>query len=239
MDDKTRESLRNALRERREALWREVASEEERLAAIADDRESELEERAQEENAARILDRLDERGKREIEAIDAALRRMADGSYGKCAHCGKAIAIARLRALPEASLCTDCTVSLERQRRGENESSQATIPADEAAMHQGEDGLTDQEVTTLLLDRLSEDDRIDIDELDLECRSGVLHLSGTLPNEVQHELLRQEVMEVLGFCEVDDQIEIGGVNWEEQLPPSPEVPEEDEPSEPEGRGRKR
>ena len=88
MDPKVCESLERLLRNRRDALWREVASEEERLSAIAEDRESEWEERAQEENAARILDRLDERGKREIEAIDAALRRMREGSYGKCSSCG-------------------------------------------------------------------------------------------------------------------------------------------------------
>jgi RNA polymerase-binding protein DksA len=238
MDGKSREALRRALRSRRDALWREVRSEEERLAAIAEDRESELEERAQEETATRILDRLDERGKREIEAIDAALRRMEKGSYGRCERCGKAISIARLRALPEAALCTDCTASAEREHRA-NEMRRSSNATDEPAMIQRDDRLTDQEVTTLLLDRFSEDDRIDIDELDLECRAGVVHLSGTLPNEVQHELLRQEIMEVLGFCEVDDQIEIGGVRWEEQLPPSAEVADEDEQTESESRGRKR
>jgi RNA polymerase-binding transcription factor DksA len=220
-------------------LWREVASEEERLTAIAEDRESELEERAQEENATRILDRLDERGKREIEAIDAALRRMEEGSYGRCARCGEAISVARLRALPEASLCTECSASAEHEHRAEREvSNRSTLTADEAAFHRREDALTDLEVTTLLLDRLSEDDRIDVDELDLECRAGVIYLAGTLPNEVQHELLRQEVMEVLGFCDVDDRIEIGGVSWEEQQPQSPDVADEDETAGSEGRGRK-
>lgn len=238
MDRKRRESLQRALRDRREALWREVASEEERLAALAEDRESELEERAQEEIAARILDRLDERGKREIEAIDAALRRMREGSYGKCSSCGKPISVARLQAVPEASLCADCTSVRERERRAAGESSPSTT-APEAEFHESEDRLTDQEVTTLLLDRLSEDDRIDVDELDVECRAGVIHLSGTLPNEAQHELLRQEIMEMLGSCDVDDQIEIGGVRWEEQTSPSPEVMDEDDSAEPEGRGRKR
>lgn len=242
MESKTRDALRRTLQSRREALWREVASEEERLAAIGEERESELEERVQEEIAARVLDRLDERGKREIEAIDAALCRMDDGTYGKCTACGKAIPVARLRALPEALLCSECSSSTENDRRAESEASQLQDLSDEAAMHQGEDRLTDQEATTLLLDRLSADDRIDIDDLDVECREGVVHLSGTLPNDVQHELLRQELMEVLGFCDVEDRIEIGGISWEEQEPPSLEVAEEEDtaetPETPAG-GRKR
>jgi RNA polymerase-binding transcription factor len=239
MDQKTSDSLRLSLRARRNALWREVASEEERLAAIGEERESELEERVQAEIAARVLDRLDERGKREIEAIDAALRRMEEGVYGKCARCGRAISLARLRALPEALLCGDCITSAEDERRSERESSPATLTVDEASFHERADRLTDLEVTTLLLDRLSEDERIDIDDLDVECRAGVLHLSGSLPNAAQHELLRQEVMEILGFCDVDDRIEIGGIPWEEQQPPSPDVAEEDESAEAKRRGPKR
>ena len=70
------------LRRRREALFREVADTEADLQFIAEDRESEFEERAQEERAARLFARLDLRGKHAIEEIDAALRRIAYGSYG-------------------------------------------------------------------------------------------------------------------------------------------------------------
>jgi RNA polymerase-binding transcription factor len=40
--------------------------------------------------------------------IDAALRRIEDGSYGTCTNCGKEIAVGRLEAHPWASLCIDC-----------------------------------------------------------------------------------------------------------------------------------
>ena len=43
-----------------------------------------------------------------IEEIDAALERLADGTYGTCERCGKAIPKARLEALPHAALCIDC-----------------------------------------------------------------------------------------------------------------------------------
>ena len=41
-------------------------------------------------------------------AIDAALRRIDNGTYGVCTNCGKPISEERLEALPWASLCIDC-----------------------------------------------------------------------------------------------------------------------------------
>ncbi|HEU5421466.1 MAG TPA: TraR/DksA C4-type zinc finger protein [Streptosporangiaceae bacterium] len=43
-----------------------------------------------------------------LAAIDAALSRLAAGSYGTCARCGGAIAAARLAARPTAGTCIDC-----------------------------------------------------------------------------------------------------------------------------------
>ena len=40
--------------------------------------------------------------------VDAALERLAGGSYGTCVRCGESIPIDRLRARPEASLCIAC-----------------------------------------------------------------------------------------------------------------------------------
>jgi RNA polymerase-binding transcription factor DksA len=45
---------------------------------------------------------------RELAAADAALTRVADGSYGVCISCGRAIAPARLEARPTSTLCIDC-----------------------------------------------------------------------------------------------------------------------------------
>ena len=41
-------------------------------------------------------------------AIDAALGRIDDGTYGVCTNCGKPIGEERLEALPWAELCIDC-----------------------------------------------------------------------------------------------------------------------------------
>ena len=44
----------------------------------------------------------------ELREIDAALERLADGSFGRCELCGERIAYGRLSALPFATLCIEC-----------------------------------------------------------------------------------------------------------------------------------
>jgi DnaK suppressor protein len=48
-----------------------------------------------------------------LEQIDAALGRIEKGSYGKCESCGRAIAKARLDAIPYAALCVRCASQQE------------------------------------------------------------------------------------------------------------------------------
>lgn len=50
----------------------------------------------------------------ELQAVRAALRRLADGSYGNCLECGEPIEAQRLGALPQAALCAGCQSQLER-----------------------------------------------------------------------------------------------------------------------------
>jgi hypothetical protein len=46
---------------------------------------------------------------RELAEIDAALARIEDGTYGRCEVCGHAIGFQRLRAVPEARTCVNCS----------------------------------------------------------------------------------------------------------------------------------
>jgi DnaK suppressor protein len=54
---------------------------------------------------------LEEGAQQTLDEIDAALKRIDDGTYGLCEICGKPIGEERLRALPWARLC------IEDQRR--------------------------------------------------------------------------------------------------------------------------
>ena len=71
------------------------------------------------ETATVTLDReidytLEENSTRMLAAVDSALERIENGSYGTCANCGRAIAEERLEAYPWASLCIDCKRDAER-----------------------------------------------------------------------------------------------------------------------------
>ena len=51
----------------------------------------------------------------ELEEIDAALGRIAEGTYGECEECGGDIGAARLEAQPTARLCIACQERLEQR----------------------------------------------------------------------------------------------------------------------------
>jgi DnaK suppressor protein len=51
-----------------------------------------------------------------LSQIDEAIRRLEKGEYGSCAHCGREIAEARLKALPFATLCLECQENEEEAR---------------------------------------------------------------------------------------------------------------------------
>jgi DnaK suppressor protein len=56
---------------------------------------------------------LEENAEHMLADIDAALRRIDDGSFGRCTNCDREIAPARLEARPWATLCIDCQRSSE------------------------------------------------------------------------------------------------------------------------------
>ena len=64
-----------------------------------------------------------------LNKIDAALRRLDEGTYGGCLECGEEISEARLRALPFAMRCKDCEEAREtaeqRERMAARRSSSA------------------------------------------------------------------------------------------------------------------
>jgi DnaK suppressor protein len=51
----------------------------------------------------------------ELEEIDAALGRIAEGSYGECEECGGNIGAARLEVQPTARFCIGCQEKLEQR----------------------------------------------------------------------------------------------------------------------------
>jgi DnaK suppressor protein len=52
---------------------------------------------------------------RELASIEKALERMREGNYGSCEACACDIPMARLQALPYATLCIRCQREVEKQ----------------------------------------------------------------------------------------------------------------------------
>ncbi|MEJ8561968.1 TraR/DksA family transcriptional regulator [Yoonia sp. GPGPB17] len=58
-----------------------------------------------------VLERLGQANQQEVRLLNAALKRIADGSYGVCAKCGDDISDARLAAVPYAMICRNCAAA--------------------------------------------------------------------------------------------------------------------------------
>ncbi len=58
---------------------------------------------------------LGDRDREKVQAIDDALSRVDDGSYGVCESCESDVAEARLQALPFTRLCVNCQADRERE----------------------------------------------------------------------------------------------------------------------------
>jgi len=57
---------------------------------------------------------LEESSEHVLAAVNEALERIENGTYGICARCGKPIAEERLEAIPYATRCIDCQRLAER-----------------------------------------------------------------------------------------------------------------------------
>jgi RNA polymerase-binding transcription factor DksA len=83
-----------------------------RLARIEDELEQPLSdsfsEQAVEREEEEVLGDLGAAGAQEIRMIEAALKRIENGSYGTCVRCGDPIGEARLDVVPQTPMCRDC-----------------------------------------------------------------------------------------------------------------------------------
>jgi RNA polymerase-binding transcription factor DksA len=76
--------------------------------ALDDTPPKDWEDRASERQGDEVLEALGHVEQAELAKIDAALKRIAEGTYGTCLKCGDPIADARLVAVPTAPLCATC-----------------------------------------------------------------------------------------------------------------------------------
>lgn len=102
----------------RERLMQLRAEFEQRVATIHAHARNPLEADSSEQAAqlgnVAVVSALEAEASAEIAAIDAALERLAAGTYGTCVTCGDAISVARLEARPASAECLDCAEDRSR-----------------------------------------------------------------------------------------------------------------------------
>lgn len=97
------------LRARQRELYRRLHKIE---ADFEQPRNPDDDDRAAERSNDEVLDELGQVGQEELKAIDAALDRIANGTFGTCTRCGQPISKERLDAVPYTPFCQDCVAEM-------------------------------------------------------------------------------------------------------------------------------
>jgi DnaK suppressor protein len=117
------ESFKTRLEEERERTARAIAYLHEEYQGTTEDDQRDLSGGADDhlaDVASNTYDReldstLEESEEVHLGRVDAALKRIEDGTYGICDNCGKPINVERLEAMPWVTLCIDCKRLAERR----------------------------------------------------------------------------------------------------------------------------
>lgn len=107
-------NLRSILVRRRDALRSALAGDLTLLRELRSESPGDLVDAAYDSAQDELSSQLAEVESRELANIENALERMKAGSYGVCEVCSGKIPLARLNALPYATMCIDCQRDLER-----------------------------------------------------------------------------------------------------------------------------
>lgn len=106
-------NIKEILVTRRDALRRALAGDLSLLMQLRDQMGGDIVDAALDAAQDEISSKLAEVESRELGSIEKALHRIRDGGYGDCEHCEKKIPMARLTALPYATMCIECQQAAE------------------------------------------------------------------------------------------------------------------------------
>jgi len=122
MKQEALEKIKKDLSVRKEQIEKELASFTKKDEFIKDNYRSEFPDYGdkEDENAEEIAQYTDNLSiefslEKTLRDINKALKRIEDGSYGKCAYCGQEIAEDRLMARPTSNACVECKEKLTSQ----------------------------------------------------------------------------------------------------------------------------
>ena len=107
-------NMRAILLKRRDALRSALAGDLTMLRDLHNQSPGDVIDAAYDTAQDEVNSQLAEVESRELGSIENALERMREGTYGQCEFCGGKIPLARLDALPYATMCIGCQRDLER-----------------------------------------------------------------------------------------------------------------------------
>ena len=111
------ERIRNILLQARSAILREHSAAAVAFARRSSDAEADILDRTASELEQNLCLLLRERGHTKLKAIEDALQRIEEGTFGICEDCGDEIPRGRLEAMPFATTCRDCKAIQERRNK--------------------------------------------------------------------------------------------------------------------------
>ncbi len=129
-------NLRSILVRRRDALRNALAGDLTLLKELRSESPGDVMDAAYDSAQDEISSQLAEVESRELASIENALDRMKSGQYGLCEVCNSRIPMARLNALPYATMCIGCQRDVERtgyspaSRREEQEEMSGDVELD-------------------------------------------------------------------------------------------------------------
>ncbi len=118
LDERRMQRNRRRLEEDRDRLGAELSQ----LSAAMDDRERPGLSTHMADHGSEVFEQaknlaVGERLRITLESVNRALEKMDEGTYAVCDRCGGPIDPARLKALPNATLCKPCQALMERTSR--------------------------------------------------------------------------------------------------------------------------
>lgn len=116
MDATTLHQFRTLLEHRRFELLVPIARADEEARASAEG-PTDLGEQSTRTMSREFLFAQADANRRMLQRVEEALRRISEGVYGECEHCGGEIPLARLKAIPWARYCIHCQEELESDRQ--------------------------------------------------------------------------------------------------------------------------
>ena len=138
--------MREILIVRRDALRKALAGDLSLLQELREQTAGDVVDFALDSAQHEINSQLAEVESRELASIENALERMRTGHFGVCEGCSIKIPMARLNALPYATLCIDC------QRDSERSGAEAGLDADWGRMSDSGNGDNEPSINDIELD---------------------------------------------------------------------------------------